>query len=65
MIQPKFPCCIFNRFTHLLQSDGVRETYLLASKYTSTAIKDISIFNDSQEKNALRKLCQYVLDRNR
>ncbi|XP_047136383.1 all trans-polyprenyl-diphosphate synthase PDSS1 isoform X1 [Hydra vulgaris] len=47
------------------QSDGVSETFMLASKYAMEACKSISSLKDSEEKAALITLANFVVERKR
>ncbi|XP_037549706.1 decaprenyl-diphosphate synthase subunit 1 [Nematolebias whitei] len=50
---------------YVLQSDGVQQTTFLAQRYCDEAIRQISFLRPSPERDALIRLTQIVLNRNK
>ncbi|XP_017262057.1 decaprenyl-diphosphate synthase subunit 1 [Kryptolebias marmoratus] len=50
---------------YVLQSDGVQQTTFLARRYCEEAIRQISLLRPSHERDALIRLTQIVLSRNK
>lgn len=52
-------------FHFLLQSDGVEQTNFLAQRYCQEAIRHISLLRPSAERDALIRLTEMVLTRDK
>jgi len=48
-----------------MQSEGLDKTRALATKHAQSAVEALSIFPESESKDALIHLCYIVLSRNK